>query len=255
VSFVKRLGAFMDETRFRASVLVAVGVALLMLAPAALAGKRSSVKLTGAKTVTYGQSFTIKISGYAAAPANRIVAGEQTSTATSCATKYSSEAPRADYFSDYGDTVGKNHKFKGSLSFEAAHLGSKAICAYVVNTSNGKTYAHAQFTWTNVANTPSGALEPAPVGSAECPAKSFADGSVVAQIAYVNTSCTAVVPVENGADVAKGAAYSASGFSCKGTVEGSGSPWSSAWGGTYYAYSCADGSAQVAFNWGHDYTY
>jgi hypothetical protein len=34
-----------------------------------------------------------------------------------------------------------------------------------------------------------------------------------------------------------------------------GSPWSSAWGGTYYAYLCKDGSAQVAFNWGTDYTY
>jgi hypothetical protein len=26
-------------------------------------------------------------------------------------------------------------------------------------------------------------------------------------------------------------------------------------GGKYYAYSCADGSEQIAFNWRTDYTY
>jgi len=54
---------------------------------------------------------------------------------------------------------------------------------------------------------------------------------------------------------ARGAPYASDGCSCTATAEGPGSAWSSAWGGTYYAYSCADGSEQVAFNWGTDYTY
>ena len=45
------------------------------------------------------------------------------------------------------------------------------------------------------------------------------------------------------------------GFSCSATAEGPVSRWSLAWGGTYYAYSCADGSLEVAFDWGTDYTY
>ena len=28
-----------------------------------------------------------------------------------------------------------------------------------------------------------------------------------------------------------------------------------AWSGTYYAYNCAAGAQQIAFNWGTQYTY
>ena len=239
-------------------VAVSVGVAALAFAGVAIAEKSSSIKLSGPKTNKFGQDFTIKISGYAAAPANRIVAGEQTSTTQSCASKYLTENSRADYFSEYGKTAGKNHSFNGSVSFTATHLGSRALCAYVINSKTDKTYAHAQITWTNVPATTGGGggtLKPAPVGQAQCQATKFADGSVVAQIAVENTDCTSVQPVEASADTARGAPYSKDGFSCSATAEGAGSPWASAWSGTYYAYSCKNGSAQVAFNWGTNYTY
>ena len=58
-----------------------------------------------------------------------------------------------------------------------------------------------------------------------------------------------------GADIARGAAYSADGFSCKGAREGAGSEWAKAWTGTYYAYDCKTGAEQVAFNWGANYSY
>jgi len=61
--------------------------------------------------------------------------------------------------------------------------------------------------------------------------------------------------VAKQAAVAQGNPYVADGFSCSATPEGPVSRWSLAWGGTYYAYSCADGSLEVAFDWGTDYTY
>ncbi|MGC1908000.1 MAG: hypothetical protein WA809_00135 [Candidatus Dormiibacterota bacterium] len=93
------------------------------------------------------------------------------------------------------------------------------------------------------------------MGNAQCDAKDFTDSSVAAQIAVTDASCATALTVENQADNAKGAAYQLSGFSCTATTEGSGSEWAGAWGGTYYAYSWRDGSSQVAFNWGFDYTF
>src|SRR5262249_40814184 len=142
--------------------------------------------------------------------------------------------------------------------FGAAHAGVHGICAYLINHRTGHTYAHAGAWWNNVAATEgggsttppsSGSLQPAPVGSGECQAQQFSDGSVYAQIAVSNASCGAAASVAQGADSAQGAPYASSGFSCTATAEGAGSAWASAWGGTYYAYSCADGSEQVAFNW------
>ena len=102
----------------------------------------------------------------------------------------------------------------------------------------------------------SGPLLPAPLGQGMCQARRFADGSVQAQIAVKNATCvTATTVLGPAADRAHGAPYTAGGFTCKVTVEGAGSPWAAAWSGTYYAYSCAHGNGQAAFNWGRHYTY
>ncbi|HMK97687.1 MAG TPA: hypothetical protein VK425_09095, partial [Acidimicrobiales bacterium] len=97
-------------------------------------------------------------------------------------------------------------------------------------------------------------LLPSPLGKAMCHAQRFDDGSVQAQIAVYGATCTEATSVLGpGADEAKGASYRSAGFSCEATAEGAGSEWASAWAGTYYAYSCADGAAQAAFNWGTGY--
>lgn len=54
-----------------------------------------------------------------------------------------------------------------------------------------------------------------------------------------------------GSEPARGAAYHADGFA---KTEGPHTDWSGAWGGAYHAYDCVDGSEQIAFNWGTDYT-
>jgi hypothetical protein len=99
-------------------------------------------------------------------------------------------------------------------------------------------------------------LLPAPLGHGQCQAVEFSDRSVQAQIAVYNTNCTVATGVLGpAADRAKGAPYTDDGFTCTATKEGAGSSWASAWGTDYYAYNCADGAAQAAFNWGTDYTY
>ena len=93
-------------------------------------------------------------------------------------------------------------------------------------------------------------------GQGMCQAQAFADGSVQAQIAVYQTTCSEATAVLGpAADHAHGGPYSAAGFACEATVEGPGSQWAAAWGGTYFAYSCAKGTAQAAFNWGRTYIY
>jgi hypothetical protein len=98
-------------------------------------------------------------------------------------------------------------------------------------------------------------LKPSPVGEGQCSYYPWSTGAAAAQVAESGTTCTVAVKVIMGSESARGAAYHADGFTCASTKEGVGSTWASAWGGTYYAYDCVDGSAQVAFNWGADYTY
>ena len=100
-----------------------------------------------------------------------------------------------------------------------------------------------------------GALLPSPLGNGQCQAQEFSDHSVQAQIAVDGANCTQADAVGMGADKAKGAAYSADGFTCKATAEGAGSEWATAWTGTYYAYNCKARAEQVAFNWGPHYSY
>lgn len=128
--------------------------------------------------------------------------------------------------------------------------GSKQIA---FNWGTDYVYGQSQTSSTTTTST-SGALQPTSVGQGECPAGPAGNGTY-AQVAVLGTSCQVAANVAGAAGGSNGAAYTASGFTCNATSEGSGSAWSSAWGGTYYAYSCIDGSQQIAFNWGTDYTY
>jgi virginiamycin B lyase len=96
-------------------------------------------------------------------------------------------------------------------------------------------------------------LLPSPLGDGQCEYQEFSDGSYQAQIAVYEANCTAADATGLGAARAAGGAYDADGFHCAATAEGAGSEWGSDWSGTFYAYDCIDGAAQVAFNWGPHY--
>ena len=98
-------------------------------------------------------------------------------------------------------------------------------------------------------------LLPSPLGEGQCEYQEFSDGSYQAQITVYEATCTEADLTGLGAPRAAGGAYNADGFRCTATAEGAGSEWASAWRGTYYAYDCTAGAAQVAFNWGPHYGY
>ena len=122
--------------------------------------------------------------------------------------------------------------------------------------SSQSTTTTTSSTTTTTTGSPGGTLQPAALGEGQCQASSLADGSSYGQVAVTGgTSCTTAAAVAAGARPAAGTSYTASGFSCTPTVQGPTTEWTSSWGGTYYSYSCVDGTSQVAFNWGQIYTY
>ena len=96
-------------------------------------------------------------------------------------------------------------------------------------------------------------LLPAPWGYGQCQYQWFINDSMQAEIAVYKANCAQADAVGLGAYQAMGAPFHADGFACSAVGEGAGSPWASAWLGTYYAYNCNSPSAQVAFNWGQHY--
>ena len=94
---------------------------------------------------------------------------------------------------------------------------------------------------------PVGPLLPTVVQGGECQAAQFKDGSVYAQIAIFNATCTQVPSVTAGADKAQGKQYSAAGFACASVAHPAGGTY---WKSPFFSYHCQDGSKQVAFNWG-----
>jgi len=97
-----------------------------------------------------------------------------------------------------------------------------------------------------------GQLQPSPVGDGQCSYDPWTNGAPAGQVAESNTTCTVAERVLMGSASARGAAYHADGFA---QTEGPHTDWSGTWRGAYHAYDCVDGSGQIAFNWGTDYTY
>jgi hypothetical protein len=94
---------------------------------------------------------------------------------------------------------------------------------------------------------PVGPLLPTVVDSGQCQAAQFKDGSVYAQIAIFNTTCTQVPSITADADQAKGKQYSAAGFVCASVAQPAGGSY---WKSPFFSYHCQDGNKQLAFNWG-----
>lgn len=131
-------------------VAAAVALVALALASVAIAKQFNRIVLRGPISNKIGQAFSIDISGYASSPVNRVVAGEQTQGTLACAVTYAAEFSRPDYFPELNDKVGKNKRFQGlTVHFLAAHPGTHALCAYLINNATDKTYAHAGRKWNN----------------------------------------------------------------------------------------------------------
>jgi uncharacterized protein YjbI with pentapeptide repeats len=125
--------------------------------------------------------------------------------------------------------------------------GTSGGSAHVVKGGGGSYYPGTDYFG------PGHRLLPSPLGDGQCEYQEFSDGSYQAQIAVYEANCAAADETGLGAPPADGHAYNADGFHCTAASEGASSEWGVAWSGTFYAYDCTDGAAQVAFNWGPHY--
>jgi len=181
----------------RRRLILATALALLVASSTAAYAASNSLELSGAAKNTLGQDFNWTIRGFGGGDANRVVAYEQFYKHSGCASTYLGEKARLSKPS-YAVTlwlnqaVGPHAHYSLVAQFGADHAGVHGICAYLINRRTGETYAHAGGWWDNVAATggdgsttapSSGRLQPAPVGSGQCQAEQFSDGSVYAQIA------------------------------------------------------------------------
>jgi len=175
----------------RRGVLIALAVALAGLAIASLAfGKlNSAIRLSGPKSNVLGKTFSVSMSGYSALASERVVAGQQTSTALSCARQYAGERHRADFASAIARNVPRKKHFKQlTVRLVARVLGRHALCAYLINARTLVTYAEAETTWT----TRAAATTPPPTKTTTTPTATTTTTSTTTRPPPTTTTTTTV---------------------------------------------------------------
>ena len=145
----------------RRAALIAAALAALTWSAAAGATAPSSLTLAGPSHNALDAPFRYTISGFAAAPADRVVAWEQFHELGGCASTYAAEKARTSSAYEISlfvnQAVTPNASYSAVARFAAVHPGIHGICAYLIDGSSGQTYAFAGAWWTNggaAANTP-----------------------------------------------------------------------------------------------------
>ena len=125
------------------------------LATTSASATSSTMRVTGPTSNLMHQNFNETISGFAASPANYVVAWEQYYKRTGCAATFAQESTRSFFPGTYGLTPWLAHPVSAGSSysvlarFGAVNLGTHGMCAYLINLSTGATYAHGAIWWTN----------------------------------------------------------------------------------------------------------
>jgi hypothetical protein len=159
-----------DAFRRSRNACLALVTAILSLALCATAfAASSSMALHGPNSNLLGTSFKYTASGVAGGPAN-FVYGWEAPAGVPCAGTYGVESERSGIFLFVSRAVSKNARYSLTVNFLARNTESHRFCAYLVNKSTHKTYAHAGAFWTNhrasTAPTTAG-LQPTPVASGQ----------------------------------------------------------------------------------------
>jgi hypothetical protein len=95
----------------------------------------------------------------------------------------------------------------------------------------------------------SGKLEPSVVGGTQCDIPTLSDGSTTGQAAITGgATCDEAEVNIQSATGKNGGNYTANGYTCTSTKQGSGTQWSDYWNNNFYSYNCTSGSKQTAFN-------
>lgn len=140
------------------SAVVAMAASLpIMSSGAALRTEHSggaTLNLKGPKTNKMGANFNYTISGSASGSANYLVAWEQFYPQRGCASTYAAESVRAYFSATYALTLLTDRTVSGNYSvleqFGAEHAGKHGMCAYLISSTTGATYAWGGAFWNNV---------------------------------------------------------------------------------------------------------
>lgn len=137
-------------------VLVAVPLATSGASPRAEHASGPSLTMTGPKTNKLGADFSYTISGQASASANYLVVWEQVYPVKGCADTYAGESVRGFFSSTYDTALFTNRSVTGTYkvteALYARNPGKHGLCAYLISSTTGATYAAGGAFWDNVSS-------------------------------------------------------------------------------------------------------
>jgi hypothetical protein len=132
-----------------AAVAASFGATAVAASPARSARASNKISIHGPTANVYHTNFNETVSGYATGLANYVASGEQLYPSGGCASTYSVEARRSDYY-PWPTGIGRVHgTFSLVARFYARNHKEHGICSYLINRSTRKTFAHASRWWDN----------------------------------------------------------------------------------------------------------
>jgi hypothetical protein len=142
---------------FAKGTIVAVLVGLMAIGiGASAAGARSAkhkaknrISVHGPTKNAFHVYFDETVSGSASGAANYVISGEQLNPAGGCASSYTVESTRSDWYQWPTGTGSVHGKFSLVAKFWSRNHSRHGICSYLINSSSKKTFAHASRFWTN----------------------------------------------------------------------------------------------------------
>lgn len=112
--------------------------------------------MTGPKTNMMGKDFKYTISGQATASANYLVVWEQVYPVNGCASTFAGESVRGFFSSTFDTALFTNRYVSGSYkvveALYARNSGKHGLCAYLISSTTGATYAYQGAFWDNVSS-------------------------------------------------------------------------------------------------------
>lgn len=128
-------------------LLALVGSSIAALAPAGAGA--NTIAVHGPTKNLYHTYFNETVSGFAAGSANYVISGEQLYPNGGCASVYSTESKRSDWYQWPTGTGAVHGTFSLVARFWARNHNVHGICTYLVNSTTKHTFAHAGLFWNN----------------------------------------------------------------------------------------------------------
>jgi hypothetical protein len=138
----------------RRVVVVSVG-SVVLISGVAAASSSNTIAITGPTKNLFHTYFNETVSGFASAPANFVISGEQLYPRGGCASTYLAERRKSDFglWGTRSNRPGGTGPVHGSFStvarFWARNHLEHGICSYLINRGTLQTYAHASRWWNN----------------------------------------------------------------------------------------------------------